>query len=50
MPLLVSRGLPFEPKSRLYHAQVRSVMLCGSDAWLVKKENVIRLEKKNPFM
>ena len=44
MPLLASPASSLEVKYRLYSARVHSVMLHRSEAWLVKEENLIRLE------
>ena len=50
MPLLVSRGLPLGAKGKMYSACVSYVMPCGSETWLFKEEDVIRLEWKHSRM
>lgn len=50
VPLLASRGLPLRAKVRLYSACVGSIRLYGSETWLVKKDDVIRLERNNVLM
>ena len=50
MALLISRGLPFGAKDRLYSACLCSLMLYGGEAWPAKGEDVIRLGRNNVGM
>ena len=50
VPLLASTSFPLGAKDRLCSAFAHSVMLCGSETWLVKEENVIRLERNDAGM
>ena len=50
IPLLANRALPLGAKGRLYSACVRSIMLFGSEAWLVKVEDVIRVKTNDARM
>ena len=50
MPLLASTGLGLGGKGKLHSAYVHSGMLYGSKTWPAKKEDVIRLERKDAKM
>ena len=39
LPPLTSKGTPLRLKGKLYVACVRSVMLYGSETWVIKKED-----------
>lgn len=48
--LLMTWGLPLEFKERLSCACVCSAMLSRNEAWLVKKDDMVRLERTDARM
>ena len=50
MPLLTNKDVSFIVRGRLYSSCVRSSMLHGSEAWPVRKENVVALQRAEMTM
>ena len=50
LPRLRSRGTSLRLKGKLYAACVRSVMLYGSETWVIKKEDERRCERNEMRM
>lgn len=48
--MLTSRALSLPTKGRVYQACVRSTMMYGSETWLVKAEDVSRIEQNDMRM
>ena len=47
LPRLTSKGTSLRLKGKLYAACIRSVMLYGSETWVIKKEDERRCERPN---
>jgi len=45
VPLLTNKDVSLIMRGRLYSSCVRSSMLCGSETWPVRKENVVALQR-----
>ena len=45
MPLLTNKDVSLIMRGRLYSSCVQRSMLCGSETWPVRKENVVALQR-----
>ena len=50
VPLLINKDVSLIMRGRLYSSCVRSSMLHGSEAWPVRKENVVTLQRAEMTM
>ena len=49
-PVLTSRGASQRLKGKIYSACVQSVMIFGSETWVMKVEDMVRLERTKRMM
>ena len=49
-PILTSRGASLKVKGRIYKACMQRVLVYGSETWLVKVEDIQRLERTKRMM
>jgi len=50
VPLLTNKDVSLIMRGRLYSSYVRSSMLHGNETWLVRKENVVALQRAETRM